>query len=304
LVEMRSVRPIGLLVLAAALAGPFVAGTGTSASGAPAANGRGSAGRGAADTRSVAAIDAKPASAGARGTRNVIVLVGDSVPEYMWRAFSDAARTYGYGVVSAAIGSCPATGALVVDENGAPNKSNCPKAVPRRQDSVVQQFRPALVIWWSRYELADRRSADGRHLVTGSHEYWREQQLAFEHRVKQLTSLGAKVVAVEIEPLGIGVNDRCARLQCGPLIHRLAFETVISNRWNWFLARHRGPTVFSISIDDAVCHDRARPCDDRLPNGELARVDGVHYVPAAKDAVAKTILRAALRVSGVTPSRA
>ena len=114
----------------------------------------------------------------------------------MWRAFDDAATTFGYHVVSAAIGSCPATGALVVDEHGIPNKSNCPKAVPLRQNAVLKQFRPALVIWWSRYEVADRRSADGRHLLTGSQEYWRAQQLAFQRRVNRLTSLGLKVVAV------------------------------------------------------------------------------------------------------------
>jgi hypothetical protein len=226
------------------------------------------------------------------------------VPKYMWRAFSDAGKTYGYGVVSAAIGSCPATGALVVDEDGKPNKSHCPEAVQRRQDAVVRQFRPALVIWWSRYELADRRSGDGRHLVTGSHEYWHEQQLAFQRRVTRLTSLGGKVVAVEIERLGIGVNDRCARVTCGALIHRLAFETAIADRWNWFLARHRGPTVFSISINDAVCHSPGSPCDDRLPNGELARRDGVHYVPAARDAVAQKIVRDGLRVTGLAPSPA
>ena len=230
------------------------------------------------------------------------MLVGDSVPKYMWRAFDDAAATYGYHVVSAAIGSCPATGALVVDGYGVPNKSNCPKAVPLRQNAVLKQFRPALVIWWSRYEVADRRSADGRHLLTGSQEYWRAQQLAFQRRVNRLTSLGGKVVAVDIERLGLGVNDRCERMTCGPLIRRLAFETAITDRWNWFLERHRGPTVFSISINDAVCHDHGSPCDDRLANGKPARFDGVHYVPAAKDAVARRIVRAALRVSRLSRS--
>lgn len=275
---MRALRLIGLLLLAAVVAG---------LSGPPPVR----AGAAGADTRH--------APTGIDGTRNVIMLVGDSVPKYMWRAFEAAATTYGYHVVSATVGSCPATGALVVDENGIANKSNCPKAVPLRQNAVLKHFRPALVIWWSRYEVADRRWPDGTQLLTGSQEYWRAQQLAFQRRVNGLTSLGGKVVAVEIERLGIGVNDRCERLTCGPLIRRLAFETAIPDRWNWFLEQHRGRTVFSISINDAVCHDQASPCNDRLANGELARLDGVHYVPAAKPAVARRIVRAALRVSGL-----
>jgi hypothetical protein len=67
--------------------------------------------------------------------------------------------------------------------------------------------------------------------------------------------------------------------------------------WNAFLARHRGPTVFSISIDRVVCRGTGSPCDDRLRNGDPARPDGIHYSDAAGRHVASRVFAAALRAA-------
>mgnify|MGYP000903457341 CR=1 FL=1 len=95
------------------------------------------------------------------------------------------------------------------------------------------------------------------------------------------------------------MNQRCARLQCGPFVLRLIHRTDLQDRWNWFLAQHHGPGVYSISINRFVCHDAASPCDDRLADGTPARHDGVHYTPQASDAVAERIVAAAFRAAGL-----
>jgi hypothetical protein len=63
--------------------------------------------------------------------------------------------------------------------------------------------------------------------------------------------------------------------------------------------------VRSISIEDVVCHDNASPCNDRLPDGTVARPDGTHYSPEAAPAVARAVIARALTTAGLplTPGK-
>ena len=228
-----------------------------------------------------------------------IMLVGDSVPQRLATAFGRAAAKRGYVVVSATRGSCPATGVTVVDGSGAPTGAGtaCSTDVPRRQDSAIDRYRPALVIWWSRYEIADRQGLGGQALPVGSSAYWSAQRASFAERARALTRRGARLVAVQIERSGTGMRTRCTASQCGPFLRRLVYRTDLQDRWNAFLASHIGPSVFSISLTRFVCHDAASPCDDRLADGTIARPDGTHYSDAAAPAVSARIVTEALRVS-------
>jgi peptidoglycan/LPS O-acetylase OafA/YrhL len=230
-----------------------------------------------------------------------IVLVGDSVPQRLASEFSRAAAASGYVVVSATRGGCPATGVMVVNYAGRPTGegTSCPRLVPSRQDYEIRRFRPALVIWWSRYEVADRLAPGGSRLTVGTAPYWRAQESSFSTRIAALTKLGAQVVAVQIERSGIGMLTRCTATNCGPLLRRLIDRTDLQDTWNAFLAAHHGPAVHSISINRFVCHDNASPCNDTLPNGSPARPDGTHYSPAAAAAVVRRILAEAFDVTGL-----
>ena len=65
-------------------------------------------------------------------------------------------------LVSAATAGCPATGVGKVYSSGKKFKNNtCPKVV-REQDQMIDMYQPALVIWWSRYELAPGSGRTGR----------------------------------------------------------------------------------------------------------------------------------------------
>ncbi len=226
------------------------------------------------------------------GVTRTIVLVGDSVPQRLAPELARAAARRGYVVISATRGSCPATGVAVVGPTGKPWGAGtaCATDVPARQDAAVAKYRPALVIWWSRYELADRVDARGNPVLFDSAAYWALQKRAFAARTAALTRYGATVVAVQIERSGLGMATRCTPASCGPFLERLIRATRAQDTWNAFLASHTTGPVRSISVQSLVCRDAASPCNDRLPDGSLARPDGTHYAPAAAPAVARAVI--------------
>ena len=234
-------------------------------------------------------------------TTKTIVLVGDSVPQRLAADLSSAAAPHGYVVISATRGSCPATGVALVDATGKPwgPGTECATDVPARQDAAVATYRPALIIWWSRYELADRVDARGRPMTFASAEYWALQRQAFARRTAALTRLGGTVVAVEIEHTGIGIASRCTRFDCPPFLSRLVHATAAQDVWNSFLASHTSGSVRAISIQTLVCHNTASPCNDRLPNGTTSRPDGTHYGAAAAPIVAKAVINRALTAASL-----
>ena len=230
------------------------------------------------------------------GVTRTIVLVGDSVPQRLAPELARAAAHRGYVVISATRGSCPATGVALVDRTGKPwgPGTACATDVPARQDAAIAKYRPALVIWWSRYELADRVDAHGHPVPFGTRAYWTLQERAFATRTAALTRLGATVVAVQIERSGLGMATRCTPTKCGPFLERLIKATGAQDTWNAFLASHHTGAVRSISIQSLVCRNAASPCNDRLPDGTLSRPDGTHYSPAAAPAVARAVIDRAL----------
>jgi hypothetical protein len=171
--------------------------------------------------------------------------------------------------------------------------------VPGRQDAAIARYRPALVLWWSRYELADRVDAHGDPVAFATLAYWALQRKAFASRTAALTRYGAIVVAVQVERSGLGMSTRCTPVKCGPFLKRLIDATTAQDKWNAFLASHTAGAVRSIGIEDLVCHDAASPCNDRLPDGSLARPDGTHYRPAAASVVATALIDRSLAAVGL-----
>jgi hypothetical protein len=234
-------------------------------------------------------------------TTKTIVLVGDSVPQRLSPDLAAAAAEHGYVVISATRGSCPATGVALVDAAGKPwgPGTQCATDVPSRQDAAVAAYRPALVIWWSRYELADRVDTRGRPVLFGTAAYWALQQQAFARRAAALTRDGAQVVAVQIERSGLGISARCSPSRCGSFLHRLVDATAAQDVWNSFLASHTSRPVRSITIQSLVCHDARSPCNDRWPDGALARPDGTHYDGAAASIVARAVIDRSLAAAAL-----
>ena len=120
-----------------------------------------------------------------------VILVGDSVPQALSSEFADAAAEHDYVVIRATAGGTPATAVTKVYSSGASFKNNTCPQVAIEQDVKIKKYRPALVIWWSRYELGPRLGPDGKVLPLGSRAYQRAQQASFEARARALTKRGS-----------------------------------------------------------------------------------------------------------------
>ena len=66
-----------------------------------------------------------------------------------------------------------------------------------------------------------------------------------------LTKQGARLVTVQIEPPGPALAVRNPAERDFLPGQTLLYRPDVVNAWNAFLARHKGPKVFSISIDQA-----------------------------------------------------
>jgi len=245
-----------------------------------------------------AGVDGSPAAkSDVASVTKTVLLVGDSVPTRFAGEFAAAAAKHGYALVSATKPGCPATAVGKVYSTGERFRRNTCPAVAADQDAKVEEYRPALVIWWSRYEVAPRLGPDGKVLQLGSRAYEQEQQASFNERVRALTRLGARLVAVQIERPGRRLAARNPSERAFLIGQTLLHRRDVVDAWNAFLARHDGPTVFSVSIDRLVCHDGRNACDDDLPSGQPARPDGVHYSDTAERLLAPPIFDAVWRVA-------
>jgi hypothetical protein len=239
------------------------------------------------------------AAASPQSTTPTVLVVGDSVAHMYSPYFAAEAAKHCYSLVTAARPGCPATGVPKIYSTGKPFKHTCWPTVVKEQDAMLAEYRPALVIWWSRYELAPRVGPHGDVLPLGSKQWFQRQEASFDKRVAALTSLGAKLVTVQIEPPGPDLAVRNPGEHYFLVGQTLLHRQDVVDGWNAFLASHNGPTVFSISVKHLVCHNDKIPCDDNLPDGQPARPDGVHYSDSAMRLFAPTIFNNIWSVAGM-----
>ena len=150
---------------------------------------------------------------------------------------------------------------------------------------------PTIVVAWSRYEMADRLSSNGKHLVAGTAPFWQAQRMSLRTTIARLTSGGAKVVFVKTDRPGQGMATRCTPAACTPLLKRLITQDELRVTWNKILDEEAAlnPKMTVIALDDVYCKDAAEPCNDRLPDGTFARPDGTHFSKAYMPFVAKVL---------------
>jgi peptidoglycan/LPS O-acetylase OafA/YrhL len=230
----------------------------------------------------------------AGSVRQKVLLVGDSVPSRLSPAFEEIALTRGWEVENGAKGSCPALGVTITDSQGAlvDPKINCGKVIPPVQAQNVKEFKPTIVVAWSRYEMADRLSGDGKHLVAGTAPFWTAQRASLRTMIDRLASGGATVVIVKVDRPGQGMATRCTPTACPWILRRLIDQDSVRVTWNKMLDQEaaRDPRVRVIAIDDVYCKDAAEPCNDKLPNGTFARPDGSHFAKTYMPVVAEVLV--------------
>lgn len=246
---------------------------------------------------------ASMASSGAR--QDTMVVVGDSVMRRLTPTLATEAAARGITVLDAARGGCPALTVPALAPDGTLlAKGACTDKVRAAQDEAVAQHRPGTVLWWSRYELADRRGDDGRLLRAGTPEFWAAQRASFVADAARLTSHGARLVVVLTDRPGIGLASRCTPDRCDPFLHRLWYDDELRRTWNTLVTEVAAddPRIETIALDDVFCRDDAVPCDDRLPL-DASGLPRDHTPPGAgAAAAAPSSAPGSTPGSGITPA--
>jgi hypothetical protein len=222
-----------------------------------------------------------------------VLVVGDSVPARLFPAFEEVALTRSWQVESGAKGACPALGVTITNSHGTllDSKIDCGEVIPPLQAQSVKDFKPTVVVAWSRYEMSDRLSDKGEHLVAGTARFWAAQRASLRTMTNRLASGGAKVVLVKMDRPGLGIATRCTASACPEVLRRLVDQDDLRVTWNRLLVKEaaRDPRIRVISMEDLYCKDAAEPCNDKLPDGTFARPDGSHFSKAYMPVVAKAL---------------
>jgi hypothetical protein len=230
-----------------------------------------------------------------------VLLVGDSVPYHLTGTL--AARleaTLGWRLQSASVKMCSVYGDSLAWPDGTQkgDTNYCPSMVIPAQQNAVNAFDPDLVIWWDRLSTMPFITSDGEFVPGGTDRFWELRATVFDQTLARLTAGGARVVFVAAEPIGIGVYDLCAGsklLGCTQwrpyrIDHYDDITRPENRRLRSYAQDHPDIAVW-ISITDTICRWNNSPCNDRMPNGALARPDGTHYEGRGEYRAANAIIR-------------
>ena len=231
--------------------------------------------------------------------RKTVLVVGDSVPLRLAPALAPAAKAIGVRLASSSAGGCSP---LSVNQKISPDDvlGKACVDVAAKQVEAMRADNPGIVLWWSRYEIADRYQGPTL-LKAGTPAFWAAQRASFASAVQRLTSNGAILVVVLTEPPGIGMKSRCSPTKCHPFLQRMVTDDSLRTTWNAYLTAQAAtdPRIRVVRIDDAFCHHTPVPdpkvwgsslCDDTV-NGHPARPDGSHFsLPLVGTKVADTLV--------------
>ena len=217
-------------------------------------------------------------------SRDTVMLVGDSVPYYLAPDLDRAGRARGVRVVDATRRGCPGLAIAIQTGPGDQLGARCAEAADA-QARRVSEANPGVVLWWSRYEVVDRREGTGL-LDVDDPRFWRAQQESLRTSIDRLSSRGALVVIVLTERHSVGLRTRCQPGSCSPVLDRMLNHDEYRQHWNRLVTAEarRDARIRTISVDDVLCLG-SRPgttgghvnlCGDRLPSGGFGRPDGTH----------------------------
>ncbi|MEL4359221.1 MULTISPECIES: acyltransferase family protein [unclassified Luteococcus] len=215
-----------------------------------------------------------------------VMMVGDSVPLRLLPVLAATAKERGIIVGSATAGGCSPLGVHQVVSEDDREGAKC-SDVRRTQAQGLASMHPRTVIWWSRYEIADRYQ-DGKLLRAGDDAFWQAQLADFDDAIDRLTVEGAAVVVVQTEPPGVGMLSRCTPEDCHPFLRRMVEQDELRVHWNKLITERarRDDRIRTISMDDVACRKLTEPtptgfgsdlCDDTVEGEKLARPDGSHW---------------------------
>ena len=212
--------------------------------------------------------------------RDVIMLVGDSVPLRMADPLAVAGQERGLTVVGTAQGMCTPMGAFLYFGPDDRFGKLCPP-VKDVQDEVIATYSPGTILWWSRHEHIDRYEGD-RVLSPESDEFWEVQRRALIATAERLTDRGETLVIVLTERPGIGVMSRPDDELASMLIKYTIEHDEYRQRFNQIVTEvaAQRDDIRTIDGDSLFCGDAPGVglgplCDDTV-DGNVMRPDGNH----------------------------
>jgi peptidoglycan/LPS O-acetylase OafA/YrhL len=224
-------------------------------------------------TAPITAPPAPPTSAGGPAADppgappGTIAVVGDSVASTIAWGLEAAAARDGIRVVSSAFPGCGVASGFALADDGTAFEWSAPCAqnVPGVLRELVDGHEPDVVVWYSTWELADRRE-DGEHLRYGSAAHTRALRRALDDAVETLTARGARLALLTVVPRTDGEVARADADADGEVA---AYNALLRR----VAASHAGVEV--VDLFPLVCPG-GPPCPVEV-GGERLRPDGGHY---------------------------
>ena len=212
--------------------------------------------------------------------RDVIMLVGDSVPLRMADPLAVAGQERGLTVVGTAQGMCTPMGTFLYFGPDDRFGKLCPP-VKDVQDEVIATYSPGTILWWSRHEYIDRYEGD-RVLSPESDEFWEVQRRDLIATAERLTDRGETLVIVLTERPGIGMLSRPSAEMNSMLVQYSIDHDEYRQRFNQIVTEVAAQREYirTIDGDSLFCGDAPGVglgplCDDTV-DGNVMRPDGNH----------------------------
>jgi peptidoglycan/LPS O-acetylase OafA/YrhL len=202
--------------------------------------------------------------------------VGDSVARSRDPGIDDLAGRHGWSYVLAAHNVCGLTGMVnVAAGTGRPTSlmQECAEAAPRRIAALLAEYRPGLVIAYSRWELMAHVGPDGTVVAPLSDQWAVDVHDGLRAFAQTVVRSGAQLALVAVLPLA-PASPACLSQPdsraCGTAPDRV---TLAVNRI-YVQVRDEVPGVTLVTLQDALCPgERCHPVVDGL----LMRYDGLHF---------------------------
>lgn len=159
---------------------------------------------------------------------------------------------------------------------------DCP-SVLAVQSEMLAQYRPGVVLWWSRHEGIDRYAANGTLLIPSTEAFREAQKRDFIAAADRFTADGATLVVVLTERPGVGIMTRDQRTRAYPLIRNMVYHDEYRQHFNQIVKEVAATrsNVRTIDGDSLFCapgpgSGPGALCDDSRGSQGYLRPDGSH----------------------------
>ncbi|WP_432837683.1 acyltransferase family protein [Dactylosporangium sp. CA-092794] len=212
----------------------------------------------------------------ARPGQRTAAVVGDSVARSLDPGIADLAARKGWGYILAAHNGCGLTGLVSVDPGSGrakPFMQQCAEQTPGRIRQLLADYRPGLVIAYSRWENFAHLGTDGRPVAPPSARWATDVHDGLRAFAETVVHSGATLVLISVLPAA-PADPACLTHPDGRGCGAAPDETTAAVNRIYARIRDEVPGVKLVSLQDALCPDgRCRAVVDGL----LVRFDGLHF---------------------------